>query len=310
MMSVTNPMITVGVPVYNGERYLEQTLQALRNQDCESYEVIICDNASTDGTEEICRRYCAADDRFSYLRNDRNRGVPFNWNRALSISRAPLFTWNSADDIAEPGHLSGAVAALAANADAILAFPRVLMIGSDGQDLGPMDDQNLRFDVVDPSERLSEFLRRRAYQVIGFGGVIRTSVLRDIGGLPAFYGGDIVLGSALSLTGPFVQIPQRLYRARRHDEQTNKLQGADVMQQIHAYTPDRKVRVAFPQWALNRHLFVAVGRAPISGGQKCRSALVMLRYWTIVNWRFLPFDVKRNAVRLLRGRYVGEFFAS
>lgn len=310
MTSNTAPMISVGVPVYNGEKYLPETLEALRQQDCESFEVIICDNASTDRTEEICREFCEKDDRFSYLRNDRNRGVPFNWNRALSLSRAPLFTWNSADDIATPSHLSTAVKTLGDRPDAILAFPRVGIIGGDGQDLGRMDDEGLRFEVPQPSKRLNEFFQRKAHQVIGFGGVIRTEVLRDIGGLPAYYGGDMVLASGLALAGTFVQIPELEYYARRHDTQTNKLQGADVMQQVLAYTPERKVRVAFPQWALNRHLFVAAVRAPVSVGQKVAAITVILRRWTFVNWRFLPFDIKRNVIRLLRGKYVGDYFAS
>ena len=81
------PLVSVGVPVYNGEEYLPAALDALLAQDLDDFEVIVCDNASTDATAEIAREYAAHDDRVRYHRNARNLGLSGNFNRAFQLSR-------------------------------------------------------------------------------------------------------------------------------------------------------------------------------------------------------------------------------
>jgi cellulose synthase/poly-beta-1,6-N-acetylglucosamine synthase-like glycosyltransferase len=65
------PKVSIGLPVYNGERYLAETIQSLRDQVFPDFEIIICDNASTDGTAEICRRYLNLDKRIRYYRHSK-----------------------------------------------------------------------------------------------------------------------------------------------------------------------------------------------------------------------------------------------
>ena len=72
------PTVSLGLPVYNGENYLAATLDALLAQTYRDFELIICDNASTDGTEAIGRRYAAADRRVRYHRNAENIGASAN----------------------------------------------------------------------------------------------------------------------------------------------------------------------------------------------------------------------------------------
>ena len=69
------PRLTIGLPVYNGQDFLPQALDALLGQSFRDFELIISDNASTDGTEEVCRRYAAQDDRIRYHRQPRNVGI-------------------------------------------------------------------------------------------------------------------------------------------------------------------------------------------------------------------------------------------
>ncbi len=300
------PAVSVGVPVWNGERYLEQTLTALRDQDLADIEVIIGDNGSTDGTVEIARRFAEEDERFVLLTSDRNRGVPWNWNRLLERATAPVFMWNAADDIALPGHLAACRDALLAHPEATIAFSRVELIGPASEHLGTMDDDGLDFLSLGPVQRLDLFFRRHVYQVIGYGGVFRTDVLRQMGGHPDYYGADIALAVRMAVRAPWVQVSQRAYQARNHEAQTNKLQAADPVRQVRTYREHRRP-VAFPQWYLNHRLLVEAAGVPGSLARKALCVLVVLRRWTLPNWRFFPFDVKRNLVRLRRGRYVGAF---
>ncbi|MFC8597464.1 glycosyltransferase family 2 protein [Isoptericola sp. NPDC057191] len=301
------PALTVGVPVFEGERFLERTLTALRDQDLADVEVIVADNGSTDRSAAIADAFAAADPRFRVLRSDRNRGVPWNWNRVLAEASAPYFMWNGADDVVRPAHLARCRAALEERPDATIAFSRVALVDVDDRLVGEMDDDGLDLDTGRPSQRARTFLARHAYQVIGFGGVHRTDVLRRMGGLPAYYGGDVALGVAMALRAPWVLVPEQLFVSRRHDQQTNKVQGGDVLDQVRTYDPGFSRPVAFPQWELLRQLFAACLTAPVPAAERARAVDAVVREWAVPNWRFYPYDVKRNLVRLVRGRYAGAY---
>ena len=301
------PKLSVGVPVYNGARFLERSLQALADQDLTDIEVIISDNGSTDATADIARDFTRTDPRFRYLHSQRNNGVSWNFNRVLSLAQAPYFMWNAADDVVRSGHLSRCRQALIDNPDASIAFSRVVLVDAHDEMVGEMDDLGLDFTVLSPSERVELFLRRHVYQVIGFGGVFRTPMLQMMGGLPSFYGGDIALGVAMAMRQPWVQVPEQLFVSRRHDAQTNKVQGGDVIDQMRTYYPAWSRPVAFPQWYLNHRLLVEALTAPAPVAERGRAARAVLSEWTVPNWRFFPFDVKRNLVRAFRGRYTGAY---
>ena len=301
------PLLSVGVPVYNGARYLERSLQALADQDLTDIEVIISDNGSTDATGDIARDMVRADPRFRYLRSERNNGVSWNFNRVLSFAQAPFFMWNAADDVVRPSHLSRCRQALLDTPDASIAFSRVVLVDVHDQVVGEMDDLDLDFTGLTPSQRVELFLHRHVYQVIGFGGVFRTPTLQAMGGLPGFYGGDIALGVAMAMRQPWVQVPEQLYVSRRHDAQTNKVQGGDVIDQARTYDPGWSRPFAFPQWYLNHRLLAEAVTAPAPVTQRAAAVRAVLAEWTVPNWRFFPFDIKRNLVRTVRGRYTGAY---
>ena len=93
------PRLSVGLPVYNGEKYLRESLDALLGQSYGDFHLIISDNASTDSTEEICREYLAKDSRISYFRQPVNIGATPNHNWTFDQSSTELFKWASYDDL-------------------------------------------------------------------------------------------------------------------------------------------------------------------------------------------------------------------
>ena len=95
----TIPRLTIGLPVYNGEKYLGESLEALLGQSYEDFELIIADNASTDGTGDICRRYEKQDSRIRCVRQPRNIGCAPNHNFVVWQARGELFKWASHDDL-------------------------------------------------------------------------------------------------------------------------------------------------------------------------------------------------------------------
>src|SRR5215211_4893186 len=96
------PQVSIGLPVYNGERYLALCLDSMLAQSFKEFEIVISDNASTDQTAEICRSYQNKDRRIRYFRNEQNAGAAWNHNRVFELSSAPLLKWAACDDLHEP----------------------------------------------------------------------------------------------------------------------------------------------------------------------------------------------------------------
>src|SRR5207244_10480282 len=106
------PRVSIGVPVYNGERYIAETLDSLLAQTFEDFELIISDNASHDRTEGICRAYAAKDSRIRYVRNSTNLGAARNYRLAVELSSGEYFRWANCDDLFAPTSLSRCVEVL------------------------------------------------------------------------------------------------------------------------------------------------------------------------------------------------------
>src|SRR6185295_3356602 len=86
------------LPVFNGGRYLRQALERLLQQEFKDFELIICDNASTDETQELCEEFARLDNRVRYFRNVTNIGLAANHNRTFELSRGRYFKWAAHDD--------------------------------------------------------------------------------------------------------------------------------------------------------------------------------------------------------------------
>src|SRR6185437_10306412 len=108
----TVPRLSVGLPVYNGSGYVAESIEALLGQTFEDFELIISDNASTDDTGKVCRRYQKTDSRVRYYRQPRNVGLAPNHNFCVEQARGELFKWAAGDDLYARNLLETCVAAL------------------------------------------------------------------------------------------------------------------------------------------------------------------------------------------------------
>jgi glycosyltransferase involved in cell wall biosynthesis len=153
-----SPAVSIGLPVYNGERYLGVALDSLLSQDYADFELIISDNASVDRTAGICREYAAQDRRIRYFRNEYNIGINPNFNRPLQLARAPLFRWAAHDDLVDREFLGACVELLRAAPDAVLAQSHVRIIDTDGRDLGTYDGGLAGTESADLAERFAALI--------------------------------------------------------------------------------------------------------------------------------------------------------
>src|SRR2546428_8185883 len=122
------PRVSIGLGVYNGQVFLNQTLDSILAQTFDDFELIISDNASTDGTEEICREYAARDGRIRYSRNATNIGSNGNFKRVFQLATGEYFRWSAADDLFAPTSLQECVNVLDDHPKVVLCYPRTILI--------------------------------------------------------------------------------------------------------------------------------------------------------------------------------------
>ena len=99
------PKVSIGMPVFNGEHYIHKALDSLLAQTFIDFELIISDNASTDGTEIICRKYAANDERIRYFRQTTNQNAYLNFQFVLDKALGEYFMWAAADDWWSPNFI-------------------------------------------------------------------------------------------------------------------------------------------------------------------------------------------------------------
>jgi glycosyltransferase involved in cell wall biosynthesis len=127
-----SPRVSIGLLVWNGERFLQQGLESLLNQSFEDFELIISDNGSTDATEAISREYMSRDRRIRYYRNERNIGLQANTEKVLDLATAPYFMWACHDDRWDRSYLAKLVDQLDHGGSLVLAGSNAASIDENG----------------------------------------------------------------------------------------------------------------------------------------------------------------------------------
>jgi glycosyltransferase involved in cell wall biosynthesis len=213
------PRLTVGLPVYNGENYVAEALDALLGQTYRDFELIISDNASTDGTADICREYARRDPRVRYVRQRRNIGAAPNHNFVVQQARGELFKWGSNDDLYARDLIQRCVTALDEHPDMLLAHSWTAIIDSAGDVVKAVE-----YPLASNSPRAPERFRSMLFESGGddIYGVIRTRDLRAAAPLGSHHHADRTLVTELVLRGPFYQVPDWLYYRRDHPAQAER----------------------------------------------------------------------------------------
>ena len=176
------PTVTIGLPVYNGEDFLDAAIRSVLAQDYEDFELVISDNASTDSTEQIARRYLAIDSRLRYHRNRDNLGVEENFNLAFRLARGRYFKWAAYDDLMEPKFLRSLLAVLEADADVVLCQSLIRVIDANGREIGIYDSNLIGADSPEPATRFRALFASR-HLCTELYGVCRTDALEKQQGI-------------------------------------------------------------------------------------------------------------------------------
>lgn len=274
-MRAERPKISVGMPVYNGERYLEAAILAVLGQTCGDFELIISDNASTDRTPEICRDFAARDPRICYLRNPVNIGAANNYNQLFHRSSAPYFRWFNADDLCAPELHEQCLAALEAHPDAVMAYGKTDIVDGEGALLKHYDDRlDLRQDSV--AERFISFqenvgLTNAIYGLMRRSALQKTSLMGN-GSFPA---ADTIMMAELVLQGKFIELPQTLFFRRMHEQASSWDRKNQTVQQL--FWTGKNSKFVMPTFKRQCALLWAIAAAPCGWHEKWRMRTYVLR---------------------------------
>jgi glycosyltransferase involved in cell wall biosynthesis len=213
------PALSVGLPVYNGERYLRNALDSLLNQDFEDFELIISDNGSSDQTEAICRDVARKDSRIRYSRSDVNRGATWNFRRVVELAEGDFFKYAAYDDECYPTMLSQCMEVMRTGDPTVgLVYTQSEFIDENSTPVfhqGSLNWDRVGTTAPTPHQRLAHVIWRALHGHAQYG-VIRSSFLRrarPYGSIAA----DWALLAELAMMGKIVEIPEVLFRLRKHN---------------------------------------------------------------------------------------------
>jgi glycosyltransferase involved in cell wall biosynthesis len=209
------PLVSIGMPVYNGERFLRQALESILVQDYGNFELIISDNASTDTTGKICQSYADRDARIRYVRNETNLGASPNHKRVFEMARGEYFKWAAHDDECLPTLLSRCMSVFGeAPQSVVLVYPQSTVIDEEGR---VMEEYRVSIEAKAsrPHRRLARVLR---YVMLGtpLYGVMCSGALKQTRLIDAFFSSDYVLFAELAMLGEIWELPEPLLRKRFH----------------------------------------------------------------------------------------------
>jgi glycosyltransferase involved in cell wall biosynthesis len=264
----TAPRLSLGLPVYNGEEYLAEALDALLGQSYEDYELIISDNASTDSTEEICRTYAAKDSRIRYIQLTKNIGAAPNHNFVFAEARGELFKWASHDDLYGRDLLLRCVEALDEQPNMILAHCWNAIIDGKGAVTQPFD-YGLATDSPHAPTRFRSLLLEPGGD--DFYGVIRSDVLRRVKPHDSYHHADRTFVAEIALHGPFYQVPELQFFRRDHPGRAERANPTKRTRSANL-DPRRADKLRHPTVRLLGEYVLgfvgAIRRAPLSSAQR------------------------------------------
>jgi len=297
----SGPRLSVGLPVYNGERYLAEAIDSLLGQTFEDFELIISDNASTDATADICHRYAKQDSRVRYFCQPRNIGLSPNHNFVVTKSRGEFFKWAAADDLYGRDLLQRCVDALGKYPDVVLAHSWTAAVDGAGN-VTQAYEYPLKTDSPAPPDRFRSFMfgssglfedpRGGSHDLVRVDnhgilracdeyGVIRTNILRKIAPQNSYHHPDRIVVCELLLRGPFYLVPDWLYFRRDHNDRAYK---GTLRARCEILDPRRANRLWHPTARLVAEYLwgyvAAIRNAPISATDK-RQCYRQLMHWMV-----------------------------
>ncbi|MGG1399781.1 glycosyltransferase [Bacillus salipaludis] len=240
-MTEHKPLVSIGLPVYNGEKYIAEAIESLLSQDYTNIEIIISDNASTDNTPQICQQYQQKDPRIQYLQNHTNIGAANNFNRTFELSKGDFFMWAAFDDLRHPTYISKCMQKLNQHPDAFICVTGSIFIDEEGK---LVSGENWLIETINLSlsKRLHHYFLNLSWIGLNVYGLWRSKYLKQTRLFLEEYGPDVILGLELYLLGDVVKVEESLFfyrqfREKKHYDLIKTITSTYEKQQLMAQAP-------------------------------------------------------------------------
>ena len=262
--------VSIGLPVFNGEKYLKEAVDSILSQSYRDFELIIVDNASKDKTQQICSEFAKKDSRVKYYRNKENIGGPANYNLSFKLASGKYFKWAAYDDVLYPEYLARCVQILDEDPSIVLCHSRVGCIDENSVLVGNYDDRTLpRIGSLKAHERFGDLISLRN-DCWAIHAVMRSSYLGKTPLHGSYVDADRNLLAEMGLIGRMYEIPEHLFFRRDHpDAYTRKYYSKNIVRDYRTqlvWWTGRKTKrlLVLPHWKNLLEFFVSINRVPLS----------------------------------------------
>lgn len=289
------PTVSIGMPAYNAQATIRESIDALLRQTLVDFELIISDNASTDGTWAIIEDCARRDTRIVAMRQPVNVGANGNYSAVFRAARARYFKWASSNDWCAPEFLALCVAHLEAHPDTVMVSPRTKLFET-SLDSAIEYDRDAAFDSENAVDRLFELGRSLALNNV-LNGVIRSDALRATRLIEHYPGADVVLVGHLALLGKVSLLEPHLFYRRMDQATATRLMSREAVHRHHY--PAKTWRSLFPAWRMTAGWLQAVLSSHLSARETRRALGWVLRhaYWSKSDLRRDLIDAINYPVR-------------
>lgn len=289
--------ITVGLPVHNGAQTLARAFDQMQAQTYTDFRLVVCDNASTDDTQRICKDYAARDSRIMYRRIDKLIPASENYRSLIIGASTPYFMWISHDDIWFPTFIEKCLGAIRNRPNVVCVVPRSNVINDEGK--RKLDDDTAPLRGT-PTQRMAMFLRKVSSNH-RYYGVFRTDALQrsfPIGDW--FFAYDWLVVALSTLEGEHEEIPEVLFEKfsnpQYHYFKSHSFEARTSLERLLPclrFTKELHARIPVQVWRACLPKLVAIN-----------AELLSQRVESFHPWLRRPLGMLRKAVRILGNRNV------
>ena len=303
-MATEMPLVSIGLPVYNGENFVADAIQCVLDQTFSNWELIICDNGSTDRTVTICRDYANHDNRIRVYQNARNMGLAFNFNEVFRLSRGRYFKWITHDDLFTPEFLESCIHELEKDERVVMVFPMICYADAAGR---PQRRQGCELSILGSTaeSRVHKLMALEMQSTDIFWslyGLIRRDVLKQTGLMGLYNGSDQVLLLEVALRGCLKQIGKELFLRREHPLAATSRRGWTFRERAKFVNANDKRRLVFPYCRMLKEHLICILTGPMPFWARLRCTTVVLKRF-LVQWKYFAEEAVWSPLQALRSSW-------
>jgi glycosyltransferase involved in cell wall biosynthesis len=213
-----NPSVTIGIPVYNEEKYISETIISAINQTYDNLKIIISDNCSTDNTFELINRVIANHENVTLIKQEKNIGAVENFNYLSEIANSDFFCWLGGHDILHKDFITSAVKIFIENQGLSLVYPKSEIIDENGRSMNIYSDSDIDTTSLEGIRGPLKVIYNLYYCTAVYG-LFKTNIIKEYKFKP-IVGSDLVLLYHASVSGKIFELPHIYYFRREVRKET------------------------------------------------------------------------------------------